>query len=272
MNELQAFEKHLRENEKSPATIEKYLRDARAFLCWLDGSEPTKELTVCYKEGLTERYETASVNSMLAGINSYLSFSGRADCRVKPLRVQRTLFGSEERELSREEYARLVCAAGGAQIGVVMQTICGTGIRVSELRHITAEAVREGRAAVRNKGKTRVILIPTALRRLLLGYMKKAGVTTGSVFLSKNKTPLDRSTVWRRMKALCERAGVDPRKVFPHSLRHLFARVFYSVEKDLLRLADILGHASVNTTRIYTMETGRQHMKLLERVSRTLLT
>ena len=260
MNELQAFEKHLRENEKSPATIEKYLCDACAFLCWLDGREPTKELTVCYKEGLTERYKAASVNSMLAGINSYLSFSGRADCRVKPLRVQRTLFGSEERELSREEYARLVRAAGGAQIGVVMQTICGTGIRVSELRHITAEAVREGRAAVRNKGKTRVILIPAALRRLLLGYMKKAGVTTGSVFLSKNKTPLDRSTVWRRMKALCERAGVDPRKVFPHSLRHLFARVFYSVEKDLLRLADILGHASVNTTRIYTMETGRQHM------------
>jgi len=212
MNELQAFEKHLRENEKSPATIEKYLRDARAFLCWLDGREPTKELTVCYKEGLTERYEAASVNSMLAGINSYLSFSGRAGCRVKPLRVQRTLFGSEDRELSREEYARLVRAAGGAQIGVVMQTICGTGIRVSELRHITAEAVREGRAAVRNKGKTRVILIPAALRKLLLGYMKKAGVTTGSVFLSKNKTPLDRSTVWRRMKALCERAGVDPRK------------------------------------------------------------
>ena len=249
MNELQAFEKRLRENEKSPATIEKYLRDARAFLCWLDGREPTKELTVCYKEGLTERYEAASVNSMLAGINSYLSFSGRAGCR-----------------------ARLVRAAGGAQIGIVMQAICGTGIRVSELRHITAEAVREGRAAVRNKGKTRVILIPAALRRLLLGYMKKAGVTTGSVFLSKNKTPLDRSTVWRRMKALCDRAGVDPRKVFPHSLRHLFARVFYSVEKDLLRLADILGHASVNTTRIYTMETGRQHMKLLERVSRTLLT
>ena len=287
MNELQAFEKHLRENEKSPATIEKYLRDARAFLRWLDGRKPTKELTVCYKEGLTERYEAASVNSMLAGVNSYLSFSGRADCRVKPLRVQRTLFGSEERELSREEYARLVRAAGGAQIGVVMQTICGTGIRVSELRHITAEAGREGRAAVRNKGKTRVILIPAALRRLLLGYMKKAGVTTGSVFLSKSKTPLDRSTVWRRMKALCERAGVDPRKVFPHSLRHLFARAFYSADKDISRLADILGHSSVETTRvyivssglehenptrIYTMETGRQHMKLLERVSRVLLT
>ena len=139
MNELQAFEKHLRENEKSPATIEKYLRDARAFLCWLDGRKPTKELTVCYKEGLTERYEAASVNSMLAGVNSYLSFSGRADCRVKPLRVQRTLFGSEERELSREEYARLVRTAGGAQIGVVMQTICGTGIRVSELGDYSME-------------------------------------------------------------------------------------------------------------------------------------
>ena len=266
MNELQAFEKHLRENEKSPATIEKYLRDARAFLCWLDGRKPTKELTVCYKEGLTERYEAASVNSMLAGINSYLSFSGRADCRVKPLRVQRTLFGSEERELSREEYTRLVRAAGGAQIGVVMQTICGTGIRVSELRHITAEALREGRAAVRNKGKTRVILIPAALRRLLLGYMKKAGVTTGSVFLSKNKTPLDRSTVWRRMKALCERAGVDPRKVFPHSLRHLFARTFYRACQDVAKLADVLGHSSLETTRIYLLTSGAEHQRQLDRL------
>lgn len=272
MNNLQRFSAYLRQNEKSPATIEKYLRDVRAFLRWLDGRELTKELTVTYKEKLTAAYEATSVNSMLAGINSYLSFSDHTDCRVKPLRVQRTLFGKEERELSCEEFARLVRSAGETQIGFIMQTICGTGIRVSELRHITAEAVRQGRATVRNKGKTRVILISAALRRLLLGYMKKAGVTAGSVFISKNKKPLDRSTVWRRMKALCERAKVDPRKVFPHSLRHLFARVFYSVERDLLRLADILGHASVNTTRIYTMETEKRHMETLERVSRSLLT
>lgn len=216
MNEMQAFEKRLRENEKSPATIEKYLRDARAFLVLAGRREPTKELTVCYKEGLTERYEGRQ-RQLHAGGDQQLPvlFRPRRLPQMKPLRVQRTLFGSEERELSREEYARLVRAAGGAQIGIVMQAICGTGIRVSELRHITAEAVREGRAAVRNKGKTRVILIPAALRKLLLGYMKKAGVTTGSVFLSKNKTPLDRSTVWRRMKALCERAGLTRARSFP---------------------------------------------------------
>ena len=272
MSTLQQFGAHLRENEKSEATIEKYLHDAGAFLLWLAGREVTKELTVAYKERLTATYKAASINAMLAGINSYLGFIGRADCRVKPLRVQRALFADESRELTREEYARLVRAAEGTQIACVMQTICGTGIRVSELRYITAETVREGRAAIRNKGKTRTIFLPAPLRKLLLGYMKKIGISAGCVFVTRNKKPLDRCAVWRQMKALCEKADVDARKVFPHSLRHLFARVFYSVEKDLLRLADILGHASVNTTRIYTMESGKKHAALLERVSRLLVT
>lgn len=272
MNTLQQFEAHLRQNEKSAATIEKYLHDAGVFLLWIDGREITKELTVAYKDRLTADYKATSVNAMLAGINSYLGFIGYADCRVKPLHIQRALFTDESRELSRKEYARLIHAAEGTQISYVMQTICGTGIRVSELRYITAEAVLEGRTTVRNKGKTRTIFLPASLRKLLLSYIKKTGVTTGCVFVTKNKKPLDRSAVWRQMKALCERAKVDARKVFPHSLRHLFAKVFYSVEKDLLRLADILGHASVNTTRIYTMESGRQHIKLMERVSRLLIT
>ena len=272
MNELKAFEAYLRENEKSEATIEKYLHDAGVFLLYLNGREATKELAVAYKERLTATYKAASINAMLAGVNSYLSFIGREDCRVKPLCVQRALFADESRELSREEYARLVRAAEGTQIAYVMQTICGTGIRVSELRYITAETVREGRAVIRNKGKTRTIFLPAPLRKLLLGYMKKIGISAGCVFVTRNKKPLDRCAVWRQMKALCERAKVDPRKVFPHSLRHLFARVFYSVEKDLLRLADILGHASVNTTRIYTMESGKKHLRLLERVSRLLVT
>ena len=184
MNELQAFEAHLHQNEKSPATIEKYLRDVRAFLRWLDGRGITKERTVCYKEVLSERYKAASVNAMLSGVNSYLSFLGHADCRVKPLPVQRSFFADEGRELSREEYARLVAAAKGTQLFYVLQTICGTGIRVSELRHITAEAVNTGRATVRSKGKTRVILLSDALRKLLRQYMKTSGVSTGCLFLN----------------------------------------------------------------------------------------
>lgn len=272
MNELQAFEAHLRQNEKSPATIEKYLRDVRAFLRWLDGRGITKERTVCYKEALSERYKAASVNAMLSGVNSYLSFLGHADCRVKPLPVQRSFFADEGRELSREEYARLVAAARGTQLFYVLQTICGTGIRVSELRHITAEAVDTGRATVRSKGKTRVILLSDALRKLLRQYRKTSGVSTGCLFLNAHGGPLDRFAVWRQMKRLCRRAGVDAGKVFPHALRHLFARVFYAMEKDLLRLADLLGHSSINTTRIYTLDGGRRHAQAVERVCRQLLT
>ena len=272
MNTLQQFEAHLRQSEKSAATIKKYLHDVGKFLRWLDGREITKELTVAYKERLTARYKAASVNAMLSGINGYLAFIGRADCRVKPLPVQRCFFADEGRELSRAEYARLVAAARGTQLFYVLQAICGTGIRVSELRHITAEAVAAGRATVRNKGKTRVILLPGALRGLLRQYMKSSGVSTGALFLNAHGRPLDRFAVWRQMKRLCVKARVDANKVFPHALRHLFARLFYAMEKDLLRLADLLGHSSVNTTRIYTLDGGARHLQAMERVCRQLLT
>ena len=280
--EYLATEKHASQN-----TLSSYMRDLHQFAVYLDEFHPmplpqvTQEVISGYVAGMGGKGKSAAtITRSIASIKSlytYLQMTGEVSANpakgVAAVKVEHKfpeILTGKEVELFLDQPQ---CVdAKGYRDHAMLELLYATGIRVSELRHITAEAVREGRAAVRNKGKTRVILIPAALRKLLLGYMKKAGVTTGSVFLSKNKTPLDRSTVWRRMKALCERAGVDPRKVFPHSLRHLFARVFYSVEKDLLRLADILGHASVNTTRIYTMETGRQHMKLLERVSRTLLT
>ena len=267
MNELQAFEKHLRENEKSPATIEKYLRDARAFLCWLDGREPTKELTVCYKEGLTERYEAASVNSMLAGINSYLSFSGRADCRVKPLRVQRTLFGSEERELSREEYARLVRAAGGTQIGVVMQTICGTGIRVSELISLNEEDVSLSASFIRaqSKGKERIIPLYPAAVKALSHYMKEvrpqllADPEETALFVNMNGERMSRQGFWKIVKHYQETAGIS-KDITPHTLRHSFAVHLLENGADLRSIQEMLGHADISSTQIYT-HVVKKHLK-----------
>lgn len=214
-------------------------------------------------------YAAASVNAMLAAVNGFLSFCGWSDCRVKPLKIQRELFCREEQELSREEYLRLVRAAvqsGNERLSLVLQTICSTGIRVSELLFITAEAVRSGRAVVRCKGKTRYILLPERLRRALSAYLAKQKRAAGPVFITRTGKPLDRSNIWRDMKALCKRAGVKAGKVFPHNLRHLFARTFYSLEKDLSRLADILGHTNVSTTRIYTVESGAAHRRQMERM------
>ena len=182
------------------------------------------------------------------------------------------MFVSEKKELTAQEYRRLLKAARGSRLELVIQTICETGIRVSELEFITVEAVERGRAVVDCKNKTRVILIPTALRKILLQYTKKTGVKAGSVFVTKTGKKLNRSNIWRDMKALCERANVDQEKVFPHNLRHLFARTFYSLERDIVRLADLLGHSSINTTRVYTIETGREHFNCLERMHRVLMT
>ena len=266
------FEQHLKQEEKSEATIEKYLRDIRCFYVFLDNREISKNETVAYKEGLAAEYAPASVNSMLVALNCFLRFIGRLDCSVKLLKIQRQIFCKEDKELTKEEYRRLVRAADGTQLSYVIQTICGTGIRVSELQYITVEAVREGEAVVNCKNKTRVIFIPAPLQKLLREYIKKSGIQAGSVFVGKNGKPLDRSSIWRKMKGLCEKAGVSAGKVFPHNLRHLFARIFYSIEKDIVRLADLLGHSSIDTTRIYTMETGRQHIDRLERVQMILLT
>ena len=272
IKEIQRFEQYLLTEEKSAATIEKYLRDIRGFCSHLAGRRINKEETIAYKEYLTTEYSPASVNSMLAALNCFLRFIGRSDACVRQLKIQRQIFSREDKELTRAEYQRLVRAAKGTRLSLVIQTICGTGIRVSELQYITAEAVHAGKAMVSCKNKTRVIFIPTSIQKLLKPYMKKSGVTAGSVFVTRSGKPLNRRNIWRDMKALCERAGVSPDKVFPHNLRHLFARTFYSMDKDIVRLADLLGHSSVNTTRIYTMETGNEHRHRLERVEKLLMT
>ena len=270
--QIRSFALHLHEDEKSEATVEKYIRDVGAFSSFLRERELTKQEVMEYKKKISENYAPASVNSMLVSINSFLDFIGFHDFRVKLLKIQRQMFVSEKKELTAAEYRRLLKAAQGTRLALVIQTICETGIRVSELEFITVEAVECGRAVVDCKNKTRVILIPTALRKILLQYIKKTGVKAGSVFVTKTGKKLNRSNIWRDMKALCERANVDQEKVFPHNLRHLFARTFYSLERDIVRLADLLGHSSINTTRVYTIETGREHFNCLERMHRVLMT
>lgn len=269
---LEDYKRYLEMEEKSAATIDKYLRDCRAFFAYLGDRPISKEETIGYKEYISGRYAAASVNSMLIALNGFLRFIGKADCCVKLLKIQRQMFCREEKELTQAEYKRLVKAAEGTRLSFVMQAICGTGIRVSELQYITVEAVKEGKAVVHCKNKTRVIFIPAHLQKLLRQYIKKSGVQAGPVFVSRTGKPLHKGNIWRDMKALCARAGVPPEKVFPHNLRHLFARMFYRIDKDIVRLADLLGHASINTTRIYMVETGRQHLACLERIQKALMT
>lgn len=267
---IKKYAAHLREQERSAATIEKYVHDLTALSGFLAGRAVTKGALLEWKETLIENYAPASVNAMLAAVNCFLRFCGLNDLRLRPLKIQRALFLSEDKELTRAEYVRLVRAAEQAEnerLSLVIQTICATGIRVSELKFITAEAVQTGRAEVSNKGKRRTVFLPDKLRKLLKSYLQKQKITAGAVFVSKNGKPLDRSNIWRDMKALCESAGVEPGKVFPHNLRHLFARTFYSIEKDLSRLADILGHTNVTTTRIYTAESGSVHARQIGRLN-----
>ncbi len=271
-NQITEFENHLLEEEKSAATVEKYIRDVTAFESFLHGKEPSKSELVRYKKSIAERYAPASVNSMLVSVNGFLKFIGRPDCVVKLLKIQRQMFASEKKELTAAEYRRLLSAAKNTRLALVIQTICETGIRVSELRYITVEAVNAGKAVVDCKSKKRIIFIPSPLRKVLLGYIKKADVKVGTVFVTKGGKPLNRSNIWREMKALCKSASVSADKVFPHNLRHLFARTFYSMERDIVRLADLLGHSSIDTTRIYTMETGKSHIFSLEKVHRRLTT
>lgn len=270
-HELSVFEKWLKQEEKSQATLEKYMRDIRHFLAFLGDRKISKEVTIAYKEYLAKEYAPASVNSMLVALNGFLRYFCLQKCCVRLMKIQRQIFCREEKELTRQEYMQLVQASAGSQISYVLQTICGTGIRVSELQYITVEAVHNGKAVVNCKNKTRIIFIPLPLQRLLKEYIKKSGIQCGPVFLGKNKKPLDRSCIWRKMKELCRAADVAPGKVFPHNLRHLFARTFYKIEKDIVRLADLLGHSSINTTRIYTMETGDQHISRMERIQKMLI-
>ena len=269
LEKIKAFALYLQEQEKSAATISKYTHDLNALCDSLQNGKLTKTALLCWKEKVSTQYAAASVNTMLAALNSFLDFYGWTDLKVKPLKIQHQIFCSEDKELTREEYVRLVMTAkqaGNERLFCIIQTICATGIRVSELRYITVEAVHNGRVEVNNKGKQRLVFLPEKLRGLLRKYLRKKKINAGAVFVTRNGKPMDRSNIWREMKLLCKTAGVASEKVFPHNLRHLFARTYYSMEKDLSRLADILGHSSINTTRIYTMESGAVHEKQVSRM------
>ena len=273
MEAMEKFKEHLIQEEKSELTIEKYLRDVRRFLAWLGNRELTKTNVLEYKTELVAEYTVVSVNSMISSVNSYLSFIDRPDCRVKTIKQQRQTFLTADKELSKQEYSRLLNAAGkNSRLCLLMQTICATGIRVSEHRFITVEAARQGYAEVRLKGKHRLVLIPAKLCRMLLQYAKRCKIKQGSIFITARGTPLNRCNIWAEMKKLCRTAKVSREKVFPHNLRHLFARTYYTMEKDIVRLADILGHSNINTTRIYTMESGMIHRQQIEKMNLLCIT
>ena len=266
---LNAFETMLKEDEKSKHTVEKYMRDVRCFQYFAKKRCIDKTLTIEYKTFLEKEYAMASANSMIAALNSFLRFIGWDECCIKQFKVQKKTYCSENDELTKAEYLSLVRAAESEQnerLSLLIQTICGTGIRVSEVEYITVEAAQRDEAVVSCKGKTRIVFIVSALRKKLMSYAKKHGIESGMIFVTKNGKALNRSNIWREMKNLCKQAGVSPDKVFPHNLRHLFARTFYGIEKDIAKLADILGHSSINTTRIYIVSTGAEHKRRIERM------
>ena len=259
----------LKIQEKSKGTLEKYQRELLDLAKYLAGKKVTREDLVVWKEELEKRYSPAGVNGRLVAANGFFSFYGRYDLRLKLLKIQKEIFMKEEKELTRAEYGRLVRTAerkGKERLSLLIQTICATGIRVSELEFITVEAVKRGRAEVNCKGKRRVIFLPARLQKKLKAYAAKKGISEGVIFAAKSGRPLHRGNIWAEMKKLCKDAEVSPEKVFPHNLRHLFARIFYSLNKDIAKLADMLGHSNIETTRIYIMESGRIHRQKLERM------
>lgn len=264
---VEQYEKYLNREERSPATKKQYKREILRFLMYLSGKTMTKELVISYKKQLIEQYQPASVNTKLAAINGFLKFIGCGNLRVKQLKIQRKPYCSSNKELTKEEYLRLLTTAkkeGEEKMWLILQTICGMGIRISELPFITAEAVREGEAVVNLKGKTRVLLLGGKLRQNLKKYMLANHITSGPVFVTKTGKPLDRSNIWKKMKRLCQKARVKKGKVFPHNLRHLFARTFYKESRDIVKLADVLGHSNINTTRLYIVSTGREHRRYID--------
>ncbi len=266
---IEKFENYLINEEKASATLEKYMRDIKAFCVWSGNSEIDKRKVLDYKEYLIGKFAPASVNSVLSSLNSFFEFNNWHEMKVRMLKIQKQIFAQKDKELSKSEYERLLDAANAKsnkRLYLLMQTICACGIRVSELRYITIDAIKRREATINCKGKMRIVILPKELCRMLTEYAKTKKITSGAVFVTKSGKPLDRSTIWKMMKALCESAGVSKDKVFPHNLRHLFARTFYSIQKDIVRLADILGHSSVNTTRIYTMESGEIHRRQIQKL------
>ena len=268
--QIAKFYLNLKLEEKSYATIKKYISDVRNFLDYLKNQELAKDTVIAYKDFLiSKKYAIRSINSKLASLNSFFLFLGRNDLKVKYLKLQQQIFRSEEKELRKTEYERLLSAAkvkGNSRIELVLQTICATGIRVSELKYITLEAVKLGEAVVSLKGKVRTIIIVKRLQKKLLSYAKAHNIKSGMIFITRNGKAMNRINIWREMKELCRQSNVNPQKVFPHNLRHLFARTFYSVEKDIAKLADILGHSNITTTRIYLLATGCEHRNKLEKM------
>ena len=269
-SDLAGFADCLKNGDRSPGTIEKYLHDASDFALWLGQRKLTHETAVQWREFLLQQnYAPVTINSMLSAVNSLFKFLGRGDCRIRFLRVQRRAFREQSRELTRAEYQKLLDTAaeqGQERLELLMETICATGIRVSEVRYITVEAAQRGRAEISLKGKIRTILLPAKLCRKLLKYARKQKTASGEIFLTRSGKPVSRRQIWREMKTLCAKAGVESSKVFPHNLRHLFAMAFYQVCRDIVKLADILGHSSINTTRIYLMTTGAEHARQLEKL------
>ena len=269
INIIEEFKEYLICEEKSDATIEKYIRDILAFKEWLGDNELNKNIVLEYKNNLVNNYAPASVNSMLSSINCFFEHFEWYELRVRSLKIQKQIFSDKSKELTKSEYERLLKAAKrkhNEQLYMLMQTICSTGIRVSELKAVTIEALKIRQATINCKGKMRIVILPNELCKMLMRYVKERNIISGAVFVTRNGRPLDRSNIWRLMKNLCEDAGVSKDKVFPHNLRHLFARTYYSLEKDIVRLADILGHSSVNTTRIYTMENGEVHRLQIQKL------
>lgn len=266
-SQAEAYQRYLEREERSDATRSQYRRDIVGFLSFLGSRALSKDAAIEYKQELQRNHRPTSVNTKLAALNGFFVFLGKGDLRLKLLKIQRRSYSSVERELSKAEYLRLVRTAerqDDVRLSLLLQTICGTGIRVSELRYITEEAVRRGEAHIRAKGKNRTILLPQKLRKSLGKYTRREGIASGPVFVTRTGRPLDRSNVWKMMKALCHAAGVAEGKVFPHNLRHLFARTFYALDKDISKLADILGHSNINTTRIYIITTGQEHRRCLD--------
>ncbi len=263
------FKNYLIEEEKSENTIEKYIRDINFFVAWLCGQEVTKILTLEYKKELCKKYAPASVNAAISSLNTFFAFMEWHDIRIKALKIQRQIFSSKEKELTKAEYERLLTAAKmkkNQRLYYLMQTICSTGIRISELRYITTSAVKSRQASINCKGKLRVVILPKELCKMLMEYVRENDIKNGSIFVSRNGMPLDRSYIWKMFKDLCATAGVSKDKVYPHNFRHLFARTYYNLQKDIVRLADILGHSSINTTRIYTIETGEVHRRQIQKL------
>ena len=266
---IKSFNNYLINEEKAAATVNKYLRDVGEFQIWLGEQKLCKTAVLAYKSYLCERYAPASVNAALSSINSFFNFMEWYDLRVKNLKIQKQIFASTDKELTKAEYDRLLQAAKqkkNKRLYLLMQTICSTGIRVSEVRYVTVEAVARGIAEINCKGKRRQVFLPKQLCQILKQYIKEQKIKSGAVFVTRKGNPLDRSNIWSDMKKLCKAANVSDKKVFPHNLRHLFARTYYSLQKDIVRLADILGHSSVNTTRIYTMETGEIHRRQIQKL------